>query len=244
MSKAITLNGALADELRREAQAQKTTVEELLGYLLQLAQSEGRRREALTQIKQISEQIAREFKPEKIILFGSYAYGIPRQGSDIDLLVIMPYEGSRVDQSVKIHQALNYAPSLDLLVRTPEEVQQRIEMGDSFMREIVKRGKILYAADHAGMDRKSRRGTGRRYSGRRGREKNPNHDAACFHAQQCVEKYLKARLQEANVASQKTHCQGSRHRGLFLIECEVHDIVDSDFEKMTFDARRIAGKLI
>ena len=171
MSKAITLNGALADELRREAQAQKTTVEELLGYLLQLAQSEGRRREALTQIKQISEQIAREFKPEKIILFGSYAYGIPRQGSDIDLLVIMPYEGSRVDQSVKIHQALNYAPSLDLLVRTPEEVQQRIEMGDSFMREIVKRGKILYAADHAGMDRKSRRGTGRRYSGRRGREK-------------------------------------------------------------------------
>jgi poly(A) polymerase Pap1 len=154
MSKAITLNETLANELRREAQAQNTTVEELLGYLLQLAQSEGRRRDVLSRITQISEQIAREFKPEKIILFGSYAYGIPRQGSDIDLLIIMPYEGSHVDQAVKIHQALNYMPSLDLMVRTLEEVRQRIEMGDSFMREVVERGKVLYAANHAGVDRK------------------------------------------------------------------------------------------
>ena len=166
MSKAITLNETLAEELRREAQAQDTTVEELLGYLLQLARSEGRRREVLTRIKQISEQIAHEFEPEKIILFGSYAYGIPRQGSDIDLLIIMPYEGSHVDQAAKIHQALNYAPSLDLIVRTPEEAQQRIEMGDSFMREIIERGRVLYAANHAGMDRKSRRGLGVRAGGR------------------------------------------------------------------------------
>ncbi len=156
----IKLDQTLAKQLRAEAQAQNTTIEELLGYLLQLAQSEGRRREALTQIKQISEQIAREFKPEKIILFGSYAYGIPRQGSDIDLLVIMPYEGSHVDQAVKIHQALNYAPSLDLLVRTPEEVRQRIEMNDFFMREIIGKGKVLYDAGNAGMGRKSRRGLG------------------------------------------------------------------------------------
>jgi predicted nucleotidyltransferase len=152
MSKAITLNGALAEELRREAQAQNTTVEELLGYLLQLAQSEGRRRETLTQIKQISEQIAREFKPEKIILFGSYAYGIPREGSDIDLLVIMPYEGRHTEQRIKIHESLNTLAPIELLVRTPEEVRKRIEMGDSFMREIIERGKVLYEASHAGMD--------------------------------------------------------------------------------------------
>ncbi len=170
MSEAITLNGALAEQLRAEAQEQETTIEELLSYLLQLAQSEGRRREALAQIKQISEQIAREFKPEKIILFGSYAYGIPRQGSDIDLLVIMPYEGSHIDQAVRIRQALNYVPSLDLLIRTPEEVQQRIEMGDSFMREIMARGKVLYADNHAGMDRKGRRGLGVRAAGRAGAE--------------------------------------------------------------------------
>ena len=172
MSKAITLNGALAEELRREAQAQNSTVEELLGYLLRLAQSEGRRREALTQIKQISEQIAAEFKPEKIILFGSYAYGIPRQGSDIDLLVIMPYESSHVDQAVKIHKFLNYLPSLDLLVRTPEEVKERIEMNDFFMRDIIGKGKVLYDARDDRVDRKSRRGLGVAVAGSAGTEKS------------------------------------------------------------------------
>lgn len=157
MAKAITLNGALAEELRREAQGQETTVEELLGYLLQLAQCEGRRREALTQIEQISEQIAREFQPEKIILFGSYAYGIPRQGSDIDLLVIMPFEARHREQAVSIHTRLDTLLPLDLLVRRPEEIAQRLEMGDTFMRQIIEQGKVLYEAKHAGMDRKGRR---------------------------------------------------------------------------------------
>lgn len=149
MAKAITLNGALAEELRREAQAQETTIEELLGYLLRLAQSEGRRREALTEIKQISEQIAREFKPEKIILFGSYAYGIPREGSDIDLMVIMPFEGRHRPQTAKIHERLDTWLPLDLLVRRPEEISERIEMGDFFIRDIIERGKVLYEANHA-----------------------------------------------------------------------------------------------
>ena len=144
MAKTITLNGALAEELRCEAQAQATTVEELLGYLLQLARSEGRRREALTEIKQLSEQIAREFKPEKIILFGSYAYGIPREGSDIDLLVIMPFEGRHRAQTVKIHEPLDTLLPLDLLVRRPEEIAERVEMGDFFIRRIMERGKVLY----------------------------------------------------------------------------------------------------
>ena len=170
MADTITLHGALAAQLRREAQAQETTVEELLGYLLQLAQSEGRRREVLSQIKQISEQIATEFKPEKIILFGSYAYGIPRQGSDIDLLVIMPYEGWHGDQAIMIHRFLNYFPSLDLLVRTSEEIQQRIGMNDFFIREIIEKGKVLYDAGNVGMDRKGRRGLGVRAAGRAGAE--------------------------------------------------------------------------
>ena len=165
MSDTITLNGPLAVKLRTEAQAQETTVEELLGYLLQLAESEGRRREALTQIKQISEQIAREFKPEKIILFGSYAYGIPRQGSDVDLMVIMPFEGRHSEQAIKIHTALDTLLPLDLLVRRPEEIAKRIEMGDTFIRQIIERGKILYEAKHAGMDRKGRRGLGKHAAG-------------------------------------------------------------------------------
>lgn len=168
MSESIILNGALAAKLRKEAQAQETSVDELLNYLLQLAECEGRRREVLKEIKQISEQIAREFKPEKIILFGSYAYGIPRRDSDIDLLVILNYEGSHIDQAVKIHRSLDYVPQLDLLIRTPEEIQQRIERDDWFIREITEKGKVLYDAGHAGMDRKSRRGLGMRTKGREG----------------------------------------------------------------------------
>ncbi len=148
----IKLDKTLAEQLRAEAQAQNTTVEELLGYLLQLAQSEGRRREALTEIKQISQQIAREFKPEKIILFGSYAYGIPREGSDIDLMVIMPFEGRHRAQTVKIHERLDTWLPLDLLVRRPEEIAERIEMGDMFIRKIMERGKVLYDSQRKGMD--------------------------------------------------------------------------------------------
>jgi predicted nucleotidyltransferase len=168
MSKAITLNGTLAEQLRQEAQAQQTSVEELLDYLLKLARSEGRRREALMEIKKISQQIADEFKPEKIILFGSYAYGIPREGSDIDLLVIMSFEGSHREQSVKIRLQLNTLLPLDLLVRRPEEIAERIKMDDTFIRQIIERGKVLYEAKHAGVGRKSRRGLGMRAAGRAG----------------------------------------------------------------------------
>ena len=113
---------------------------------------DGTRRVARRQIEAYCRVVAREFKPEKIILFGSYAYGIPRQGSDIDLLVIMPYEGRHTEQRIKIHESLSTLAPIELLVRTPEEVQKRIEMGDSFMREIIERGKVLYEASHAGMD--------------------------------------------------------------------------------------------
>lgn len=117
--------------------------------------AQAKRRKIMAEIKQLGSQIAKEFKPEKIILFGSHAYGEPHEGSDIDLLVIMPYDGGHAKQAIKILNTIGGFAPLDLLVRTPDEVAQRIEMGDFFIREITERGKILYAADHAGMDRKS-----------------------------------------------------------------------------------------
>ncbi len=104
------------------------------------------------QIQQFCEQIAREFQPERIILFGSHAYGKPHPFSDVDLLVVMPFEGSPLQQAARILTKLEPAMSVDLLVRTPEQVQQRLAMQDSFMREIVERGKVAYEAQHAGMD--------------------------------------------------------------------------------------------
>jgi uncharacterized protein len=100
-------------------------------------------------IKRLCRRIAEAFQPDKIILFGSRAYGKPRLDSDIDLLVVMPYEGSSRAQAARISRHLDILVSLDLLVRTADEVRERIGMEDDFMREIIERGKVMYEANHA-----------------------------------------------------------------------------------------------
>jgi uncharacterized protein len=100
------------------------------------------------EINNLCERIVREFHPERIILFGSYAYGQPTSDSDIDLLVVMPFKGRHTKQAIKILNRLNVLAPIDLLVRTPEQVKERIAMNDSFMREIVERGKVVYEAHH------------------------------------------------------------------------------------------------
>ncbi len=98
------------------------------------------------EIKELSEQIAREFQPRKIILFGSHAYGKPAWDSDVDLLVVMPFKGRPNRQAVKIRSRIDTAVALDLLVRTPQNISQRLAMGDTFMRDILERGKVVYEA--------------------------------------------------------------------------------------------------
>ncbi len=103
---------------------------------------------ALNDIEQFGKRIGEQFGAEKVILFGSHAEGTATEDSDVDLLVIIPFEGRSVDQSVKIRMELRPAFPVDLIVRTPEKVHQRIEMGDDFMREILEEGKVLYEADN------------------------------------------------------------------------------------------------
>jgi uncharacterized protein len=97
-------------------------------------------------IQEVADQIAREFQPQRIILFGSYAYGTPRDDSDVDLLVVMPFEGKPVYKSIEILRAVQPRFAMDLLTRTPETIQQRIEWNDFFIREIIQKGKVLYEA--------------------------------------------------------------------------------------------------
>ncbi len=99
-------------------------------------------------IKELCRQIVERFRPQKVILFGSYAYGVSNADSDIDLLVVMPFDGRVHEQAVKIRKGLKTSMPIDLLVRTPEQVQERVEMEDFFMREIVDQGKILYETNH------------------------------------------------------------------------------------------------
>ena len=104
------------------------------------------------QIKNLCQQIVENFNPQKIILFGSYAYGKPNEDSDVDLLVVMPLKVKNTKKAIEILTSLKTTLPTDLLVRTPEQVRERIEMGDFFMQEIFERGKILYEVDNSRMD--------------------------------------------------------------------------------------------
>lgn len=103
-------------------------------------------------IERVCRDIAKEFRPERIILFGSYAYGDPTPDSDVDILVVMPFSGSPNEQAIAIrnHVTRQGAPfAMDLLVRTPEWVAYRATNEDWFVREILERGKVMYEAAHA-----------------------------------------------------------------------------------------------
>lgn len=107
-------------------------------------------------IEDLRAQIVQAAQPQKIILFGSYAYGEPHADSDVDLLVVMPFEGSPLRQAFKLRTQMVVPRAVDLLVRTPEQLAERLAMGDSFMRELLEHGKVLYESDYAGMDRQGR----------------------------------------------------------------------------------------
>jgi predicted nucleotidyltransferase len=97
----------------------------------------------LSVIRRFARQVAERFAPEKIILFGSHAYGTPHADSDVDILVVMPAR-NQIDQAVRIDSAIDPPFPLDLIVRTPKNLSWRLKEGDSFLREILTRGKVLY----------------------------------------------------------------------------------------------------
>ncbi len=107
-------------------------------------------------IRRYAREIADRFQPQKIILFGSYAYGTPHAGSDVDILVIMPAR-NELAQSWKIDRALARNFSVHLIVRTPKNMEWRLREGDWFLREIVARGKVLYEKTNARVGRQGRR---------------------------------------------------------------------------------------
>jgi predicted nucleotidyltransferase len=100
----------------------------------------------LSRIRAYTSEIARRFKPDKIILFGSYAYGRPNADSDVDLLVIMQFNPRRGRKSLEIRQSVRAGFPVDLLVRRPQDVEDRLAQGDTFLQEVTRRGRVLYEA--------------------------------------------------------------------------------------------------
>ncbi|MBI1833119.1 MAG: nucleotidyltransferase domain-containing protein [Planctomycetes bacterium] len=94
-------------------------------------------------IRRYARQVAERFKPDKIILFGSFAYGEPNEDSDVDLLVVMPCP-NEISQAIRIRTALDAPFPMDLIVRTPKRLRQRIKENCWFLRDITEQGKVLY----------------------------------------------------------------------------------------------------
>jgi predicted nucleotidyltransferase len=104
----------------------------------------------ISAIRAVAQQIAERFQPEKVLLFGSYAYGTPRPASDVDLLVVMNTPLRSRQQRLEISRALSPRPfPLDIIVRTPQELEERLAMGDLFLQEVIARGKVLYERDRS-----------------------------------------------------------------------------------------------
>lgn len=99
---------------------------------------------SISEINKIARKISDNFDVKKIILFGSYAYGRPTSGSDVDLCVIV--DGKR---DWKLHHKMCKVAHprtfpFDLVLRTEQEINERIPQGDWFLKEIVEKGKVLY----------------------------------------------------------------------------------------------------
>jgi predicted nucleotidyltransferase len=97
-------------------------------------------------IKEYITRLVQLFHPQKVILFGSYAYGQPEGASDVDILVIMDTSLRPVEQAIEIRKAVKSPFPLDLLVRTPEQIEERLSLGDFFIKEMLTRGKVIYEA--------------------------------------------------------------------------------------------------
>jgi len=104
-----------------------------------------RKRIPMKTIRAIAKFIAKKFNPEEIILFGSHAYGKPTAWSDVDLLVVMDTPNGEMETIIEIVDSLpEVLFSVDVLAHSRKVIKKRQSLGDQFMIDIVKKGKVLY----------------------------------------------------------------------------------------------------
>ena len=98
------------------------------------------------QIRAVVERIVAAVDPDKVILFGSYAYGKPTIDSDVDFLVVLDTAEGLTQRTSRVLRAVDKVKRfpMDILVRTPREIESRQEIGDFFVQEILERGQVLY----------------------------------------------------------------------------------------------------
>jgi predicted nucleotidyltransferase len=156
----------------------------------------------LSAIRRFARQIAERFHPEKIILFGSYAYGQPHEESDVDLLVVMPtYD--EIAQAIRIRRECERPFALDLIVKTPKRLERALKQENWFLREVVSKGKVLYEETNRAVGSQGRGGRTSRTRTRRSEASASRHRMLPLPAGR--RKVLKALLQELSIRFPKTH---------------------------------------
>jgi uncharacterized protein len=108
---------------------------------------------AIDEIRAFGRQLAAEYRPRRIVLFGSYAQGKARVDSDVDLLVVLPFKGSGISKAAEMIRRLRPRFAVDLVVRTPVDLERRLALNDFFLKEATRKGRVLYEAADEGMDR-------------------------------------------------------------------------------------------
>ena len=103
-------------------------------------------------IRNVTRQIVQQFHPQKVILFGSYAYGQPTEDSDVDLLVVMDTDESPLHVAAKIAAAIEHPFPLDIVVRTPVEFASAVHRRGMFATEVATKGITLYEVGDTGVD--------------------------------------------------------------------------------------------
>jgi uncharacterized protein len=101
-------------------------------------------------IRKYVRRVVERFHPQKVILFGSHAYGTPHPDSDVDLLVVMPAK-NELSQAIRIRQAV-WAPfPMDLFVYRPKTIARWLTWGDPHLSEILDKGIVLYEGGDTGL---------------------------------------------------------------------------------------------
>ena len=88
--------------------------------------------------------IIKKFHPQKIILFGSFAWGKPNKDSDVDLMIIKNSKKNSFLRQLSVRRIIKGAIPVDILVYTPAEIKNRLNLGDFFIRDIIEKGKLIY----------------------------------------------------------------------------------------------------
>ena len=103
------------------------------------------KRELEKELQRIMDIIILKYRPEKVILFGSYAYGNPTPNSDVDLLIILETDKPRKERVIAVSLLLYPRRfPVDILVKTPQEIEDELQQGNFFLQEIIDKGRVLY----------------------------------------------------------------------------------------------------